>query len=133
MSEYEFQSGRQDQRHGEDASGRVGSHQSDSEGSKDEGSQGAINSDSSWQDQVSAYIADGASFRTRQEIIGGILRQLRNLQAAHLAYVKSHKERLETRLKENEKHQENIAKEMQALEEVVVKLLEFEQNQTENF
>lgn len=124
-------SGREDKCHGEDAPRRVGGHQGDSQGTKDEGCQGAIDSDSSWENKVSSCLSDGTSFGTRQEIIEGILRQLRNLQAAHLAYVKSHKERLETRLKENERHQENIAQEMKVLEEVVTRLLALEQDQTE--
>lgn len=127
MNENEqFGSGRQNQRHGEDAPGRVGSDQEDSKRAENEGSQGAIDGDSSWKAWISTYTAGGTTNRTRQEIIGKILRQLRSLQAAHLAYVQSHKERLETRLQENQKHQANIIKEMEELEAVIVKLLVFE-------
>lgn len=127
----QYSAGREDKRDREDGSQRVGNDQVNSENVEHEGSTRAVDSDSSWESKVSTYFSGGATHGTRQEIIGGILRQLRNLQAAHLAYVKAHRERLESRLKENETHQDNIAREMQALEEVVSKLLAFEQNQTD--
>jgi hypothetical protein len=60
----------------------------------------------------------------RKRIAGGILRQLRELQQAHLAYVKAHEKHLEVRLKENQKHQRKIAEDMQKLEKVILQLLQ---------
>ena len=62
--------------------------------------------------------------RSRKRIAGKILRQLRELQQAHLAYVKAHEKHLEVRLKENQKHQRKIAEDMQKLENVILQLLQ---------
>lgn len=66
---------------------------------------------------------------TREAIIGGILRQLRQLQEAHLAYVEAHGERLEARLADNRKHKQQIISDMEELEKGIRKLLETERKE----
>lgn len=61
---------------------------------------------------------------SEQRDIGGILRQLRNLQQTHLAYVDAHGERLRKRLAENQEHRQRIADDMQRLEGIVLDLLD---------
>lgn len=56
--------------------------------------------------------------------IGGILSQLRHLQQVHLAYVDSHRERLEKRLEENKEHRRLIEEDMKRLENTVIDLLQ---------
>ncbi|HAA27154.1 MAG TPA: hypothetical protein DCE56_05055 [Cyanobacteria bacterium UBA8553] len=110
----------------------MGGDQSDRPGIEDAGSEGITDSDRFWQDQAGVQFSDATSCGARQEIIGGILRQLRNLQASHLAYVRAHESRLQARLEESRKHQETIAQEMKALEEVITQLLAFEENKTQS-
>lgn len=59
-----------------------------------------------------------------RRILGKILRQLRSLQEAHLAYVNAHGERLEARLQENRVHKNQVMEEMKELEQEVIKLFE---------
>lgn len=66
---------------------------------------------------------------TREAIIGGILRQLRQLQEAHLAYIEAHGERLEARLADNRKHKQQIISDMEELEKGIRKLLETERKE----
>lgn len=62
----------------------------------------------------------------REKNPGGILRQLRALQAAHLAYVEAHQERLQKRLEESNQHKSKILEEMHQLEEDLLELLQLE-------
>lgn len=66
---------------------------------------------------------------TREAIIGGILRQLRQLQNAHLAYIEAHGQRLEARLAENRKHKQQTIRDMEELEKGIHKLLETERKE----
>ncbi|WP_226580940.1 hypothetical protein [Microseira wollei] len=53
-----------------------------------------------------------------------MLRQLRQIRQAHLAYVEAHGQRLEARLKENREHHQKILGEINDLEDELTKLLE---------
>jgi hypothetical protein len=66
---------------------------------------------------------------TREAIIGGILRQLRQLQETHLAYIEAHGERLEARLADNRKHKQQVIRNMEELEKEIHKLLETERKE----
>lgn len=80
-----------------------------------------FDTNSTWRDT-----ARESNTTRRKTIAGKILRQLRDIQQAHLAYVKADEKRLESRLKENQKHQTKIAEEMQSLEEAILQLLQEE-------
>lgn len=56
--------------------------------------------------------------------LGGILSRVKELQDEHLAYVKSHEDRLETRLSENRRHQNRILEKMKQLEAEIESLIE---------
>ena len=85
-----------------------------------------FNPNSTWRDTVRK-----SSPTRRKRFVGKILRQLREVQQAHLAYVKTDEKRLETRLKENQKHQRKIAEDMQRLEEAILQLLEEHEDEIE--
>jgi hypothetical protein len=89
-----------------------------------------INRDESHQNANRSGTGDASSSQgfTREDIIGGILRQLRSLQEAHLAYVNAHGDRLEARLAENRQHKQTILQDMEDLEGEVNKLLTLEEN-----
>lgn len=53
----------------------------------------------------------------------GVLRQIKQLQSEHLAYVNAHGQRLEQRLQENREHKEKIMGEIAELEEELNELL----------
>ena len=55
--------------------------------------------------------------------IGKMLRQLKQIRQAHLAYVEAHGQRLEARLKENREHYQKILEEIDDLEDELTKLL----------
>lgn len=62
--------------------------------------------------------------------IGKMLRQLKQIRQAHLAYVEAHGQRLETRLKENREHHQKILEEINDLEDELTKLLgQFEEDE----
>lgn len=57
---------------------------------------------------------------------GGILRQLKQIKEAHLAYVNAHTERLRARLAEDEQHRQQIIDDIDQLGQEIVELLEDE-------
>lgn len=116
---------RDDQRNGENGYRRLGSfgYQSQRDGDVqdeifDSNSEGRNPSG----EQEAAYFIGTTDF-------GGMLSQLRKLKEAHLAYVKAHERRLETRLKENREHQAKILSEMDDLEQHIVEVLEKSQSE----
>jgi hypothetical protein len=68
----------------------------------------------------------------RSEGTGGILNQLRRLQEEHLEYVDAHGQRLQQRLQENREHRQKIVKEMKALEDELLRLLDEENEVTKS-
>ncbi|MCC3423448.1 MAG: hypothetical protein JGK12_05820 [Microcoleus sp. PH2017_01_SCD_O_A] len=52
-----------------------------------------------------------------------MLSQLRELQRSHLAYVESHEERLQLRLKAAQEHHQNVTDQMRQLEQEILCLL----------
>ena len=62
----------------------------------------------------------------RGQILGKILRQLRTLQDAHLAYVTAQRERLESRLAENLAHTDRLTQQIKELEQELTQLLDSE-------
>ncbi|WP_293205076.1 MULTISPECIES: hypothetical protein [unclassified Microcoleus] len=54
---------------------------------------------------------------------GKMLSQLRELQRSHLAYVESHEERLQLRLKAAQEHHQNVTDQMRQLEQEILCLL----------
>lgn len=64
---------------------------------------------------------NGWKFRAAR--LGGIQRQLRQLQSQHLAYVEAHGQRLEARLQENRQHKTIILAEIAALEKELSELI----------
>ena len=54
---------------------------------------------------------------------GKILSQLRELQNSHLAYVESHEERLQVRLKAAQDHHRSVMEQMKQLEQEILCLL----------
>lgn len=74
--------------------------------------------------------SERAEHLSREKNPGGILRQLKALQAAHLAYVDAHQERLKKRLKESDQHKSKILEEMKQLEEDLMELLQAEEEKT---
>lgn len=61
-----------------------------------------------------------------RQILGKILRQLRILQDAHLAYVTAHRERLESRLAENLAHTDQLTQQIRELDQEITQLLDGE-------
>jgi len=55
--------------------------------------------------------------------LGKILSQLRELQRSHLAYVESHEERLQNRLKAAKEHHTTVINQMNELEQEILCLL----------
>jgi hypothetical protein len=108
--------------HFEDAAGRLGSAATESSFTG--------NDENSASDLHSSWGNIDEPFTDEEADIGGILSQLRELQAAHLAYVKAHEERLERRLQENQKHQRKILNDMQKLEERIQRLMNNPENST---
>lgn len=62
----------------------------------------------------------------RKATPGGILRQLKSLREAHLAYAIAHGQRLEARLAENKAYIQQINEELDALEQQISSLLNVE-------
>ncbi len=54
---------------------------------------------------------------------GKMLSQLRELQRSHLAYVESHEERLQMRLKAAQEHHQSVTEQMKILEQEILNLL----------
>lgn len=55
---------------------------------------------------------------------GKILSQLREIEQSHLAYVGSHKKRLETRLNDAEEHERKFVSQVEAVEKQILDLME---------
>lgn len=68
---------------------------------------------------------------SRAGCLKGVLRQIKQLQSEHLAYVSSHGQRLEQRLQENREHKEKILGEIADLEQKLNQLLAEAESQTE--
>lgn len=108
------------QRDDQDGAEGLGGSSDSSEINRDESNQNV--------DRSGTGNASGSQGFTREDIIGGILRQLRSLQEAHLAYVNAHGDRLESRLAENRQHKQSILQDMEDLEGEINKLLTLEEN-----
>jgi hypothetical protein len=54
---------------------------------------------------------------------GKMLSQLRELQHSHLAYIESHEERLQLRLKAAQEHHQSVTEKMKQLEQEILNLL----------
>ncbi|MBD2386924.1 hypothetical protein [Cylindrospermum sp. FACHB-282] len=80
--------------------------------------------------QADSALSQNITERTGQTPLSGttgkMLSQLRNIRAAHLAYVKAHEERLRARLDENLTHQEKVFTEIDNLEKEILRLFEEE-------
>ncbi|NEO86173.1 MAG: hypothetical protein F6J87_18240 [Spirulina sp. SIO3F2] len=74
-----------------------------------------------WTGRIAGW---GGSLSDRKRILGGIARQVSYLRSQHLAYVKSHQERLEARLQESRDHEVNVLNAIAGLEEQIALLLE---------
>lgn len=61
-----------------------------------------------------------------RQILGKILRQLRTLQDAHLAYVTAHRQRLESRLVENLAHTDQLTHQIRELDQEITQILDGE-------
>lgn len=70
--------------------------------------------------------ANSTKFRAANyiDIFGKILRQLREIREAHLAYVNAHTERLRARLTEDEEYRQKIAENMDRLEQEIMTQLD---------
>ena len=68
---------------------------------------------------------------SRASRLKGVLRQIKQLQSEHLAYVNAHGQRLEQRLLENREHKEKILGEIADLEQELNQLLAEAESQTE--
>ncbi len=66
---------------------------------------------------------------SRTSRLKGVLRQIKQLQSEHLAYVNAHGQRLEQRLQENREHKEKILGEIADLEKELNELLEEAESQ----
>lgn len=64
-----------------------------------------------------------SSITTGKTSFGKMLSQLRELQRSHLAYVESHEERLQTRLKAAQEHHKSVMDQMKQLEQEILDLL----------
>ena len=64
-----------------------------------------------------------SSVTTGKTSFGKMLSQLRELQRSHLAYVESHEERLQLRLKAAQEHHQNVMEQMKQLENEILCLL----------
>jgi len=64
-----------------------------------------------------------SSIATGKASFGKMLSQLRELQRSHLAYVESHEERLQLRLKAAQEHHQNVMEQMKQLENEILCLL----------
>lgn len=109
---------KEDQCHGSDGGGGLGSAGGQSEGDGDEIANGATQGDRAGihRDQKSSINRGKASF-------GKILSQLRELQRSHLAYVEAHEERLQSRLKAAQEHHNQVLDQMKLLEQEILCLL----------
>ena len=77
---------------------------------------------SSWSDSIAENLA-----QRRQDLIGKILCQLKELQEIHLAYVKAHRQRLELRLEENKNHEAKIVEKVEQLQAVISGLVQLDE------
>lgn len=77
-----------------------------------------FDSDSSW-----GNISGEEGIAGGQGTTGKMLRQLRDLKDAHLAYIDSHKQLLESQLEANAEHRDKILECMNRLEGNMLKLL----------
>ncbi len=64
-----------------------------------------------------------SSITTGKTGFGKMLSQLRELQRSHLAYVESHEERLQLRLKAAQEHHQRVMEQMKVLEQEILNLL----------
>jgi len=77
---------------------------------------------SPWSNSIAENLA-----QRRQDIIGKILCQLKELQEIHLAYVRAHRQRLELRLEENKDHEAKIVDRVTQLEAIISGLLQVDE------
>ncbi|GET38186.1 hypothetical protein MiSe_29400 [Microseira wollei NIES-4236] len=75
-------------------------------------------------ERIDRALGEGHGRKRGTANIGKMLRQLRQIRQAHLAYVEAHGQRLEARLKENREHHQKILGEINDLEDELTKLLE---------
>ena len=98
--------------------GRLGGTEEQGESAGNEVSDGVSQGDSTWIYRSPEDFIDGGKAN-----LGKILSQLRVLQRSHLAYVEAHEERLKSRLKAAEEHHNNIADQMNHLEQEILALI----------
>lgn len=109
---------KEDQCHGSDGGGGLGSAGGQGKGDGDEIENGTAQGDCAGihRDKKSSVNRGKANF-------GKILSQLRELQRSHLAYVESHEERLQARLIAAQKHHNQVIDQMNELEKEILYLL----------
>jgi hypothetical protein len=117
------------ERNNPNAGGGLGGNTTDSGQAGNEPNQ---NVDGFSQREAEDSQAENEDQPSRTALVGGILRQLRQLQKAHLAYVEAHQERLETRLSESKAHKNQITSDMEQLEAELNELLRLENPTVEN-
>lgn len=119
MSSVDERETRHNQRHSEDEDRGLESVARDSSINWAESNQDA--------DELSQRGTEYSSKHSGATTFGGMLRQLRRLQQAHLAYVEAHGDRLEKRLQENREHKQQVIDDMERLERQIVELMEKEE------
>lgn len=76
----------------------------------------AIQADGNQSKRASRTYSQKFSNKGAETDLGGMLRQLRKIREAHLAYVNSHTERLKMRLAEDDDHRQQVIEDMDRLE-----------------
>ncbi|MEG4013106.1 hypothetical protein QT998_07830 [Microcoleus sp. S1D4] len=107
-----------DKRNGTPGSGGLGSAGGQSE-SNGNGVQDGIDP----RNCAGVYRDTKSSVATGKTSFGKMLSQLRELQRSHLAYVESHEERLQMRLRAAQEHHQDVMEQMKQLEQEILCLL----------
>ena len=112
-------SGKEDnKRHSPLGGGGLGSAGGQSESNGDEIEDGVAQGDC-----ARVHRNSESSINRGKASFGKILSQLRALQRSHLAYVESHEERLQLRLKAAQDHHSSVMEQMKQLEQEILCLL----------